>query len=322
MFTRSAPKDSSAVKSNQGFTLIELLVVIAIIAVLIGLLLPAVQKVREAAARSMCQNNLRQLAIAVHNYEVDHPGVFPGDFSQILPYIEQENLFNAMDHGYKFSIQPRMAAKGGDLPAGVDIIGEPVLPGITGPTKITRHYPADMETEMVPPDAERNRQEMFDKLRMLWRTTYGNALPQLIAEGIFDENNPCSVHDMENLGVEDIFFRIAVVDDNTTGITLHDLTQFTGGGTLYTSVVNTALFDIMKIGIEGDEDGMMLPAVQMADIGSFTSTLCVSYDVKPNPLDGRIDPQDLAEWARRVLVGADPGEVLFDFGRFWYMTMR
>ncbi len=87
---------------HPGFTLIELLVVIAIIAVLVALLLPAVQQAREAARRSQCKNNLKQLGLALHNYEETHRALPPGqvDATQlgwhvsILPYIEQQALFN------------------------------------------------------------------------------------------------------------------------------------------------------------------------------------------------------------------------------------
>ena len=86
---------------RHGFTLIELLVVIAIIAVLIALLLPAVQKVREAANRAKCQNNMKQLGIAMHGFHDVNNG-FPVEGTtqgiswpiRIMPYIEQGNTYN------------------------------------------------------------------------------------------------------------------------------------------------------------------------------------------------------------------------------------
>jgi len=111
---------------RRGFTLIELLVVIAIIAILIGLLLPAVQKVRAAAARAQSQNNIKQMGTAIHNIASAYNGYFPpgfgplppttlgtaanmaGFFTHILPYIEQQNVYTQV-----FPVAGPVGAMGG-----------------------------------------------------------------------------------------------------------------------------------------------------------------------------------------------------------------
>src|SRR6266849_5785396 len=141
-------------RDRNAFTLIELLVVIAIIAVLIGLLLPAVQKVREAANRMSCSNNLKQIGLALHNYHDTYSAFCPWGFdfnydpdpgqpygpqtqghsmhTMILPFMEQENIVKLARLDFSVIDPANLPPNWGVSPAGLQVIKSYLCPSTPG----------------------------------------------------------------------------------------------------------------------------------------------------------------------------------------------
>lgn len=200
----------TAPRLRRGFTLIELLVVIAIIAILIALLLPAVQQAREAARRSTCKNNLKQLGLALHNYHDTYNGFPPGYVdsgilvnpneghwswtAMIFPYMDQAPLFQLLNVG-DYTVAQRLTTNLQQMQTGIESYRCPSDPGAQLNTTTTPVNARDIfDSNGVFQSLARNNYVGANNSWQL-RRDYGND-PATGANGMFTRNRSSRFRDM------------------------------------------------------------------------------------------------------------------------------